>query len=331
MAWVLFTAPALSAESSALVELATVTSGAVNPTVSSFGTVEADPAHTVAISVPRDVVPATVTVRTGQQVRPGDPVASVVTAPGIISAFEQARTAVAFAERDLAHIRNLFSLRLATNSQVDAAVKALADAQAQLQAELRIGADRPAEIIRANTPGIVTAVNASPGQPLQANGVLASIVPRDRLVVILGFEPEDAVHIGAGAPVEFRSPQNPVLLFTGRVAAVDAATDPKTHLVNATTPVPAAVAFRLTVGMVLDGTVRLQARRGLVVPHQALMNDGAGPFVFTVANGIAHKRRITIALSTDAGALVSSGVAAGDRVVVSGNAGLADGTAVRER
>src|SRR5256714_5939492 len=186
--------PILQANASALVQLATVTSGSVSPDITTYGTVSADPDHVAALSMPRDVVVASISVRVGQTVRPGDVVATVLTAPSVTSAYQQARDAVVFAERDLAQNRRLFGLRLATNSQVAAAEKALADAHAQIDAQLRIGADRPSQKVIATDPGIVTAVSATPGQPVQANAVIASIAARDRLIVNVGLEPEDASH-----------------------------------------------------------------------------------------------------------------------------------------
>lgn len=321
----------LTAEPSALVRLATVTNGALSPSLSTYGTVAADPTHTVAISVPRDVIPATISIRVGQQVRPGDVVATVTTAPSVLSAWQQARDAVAFAEKDLTHTRYLFGLRLATNSQVAAAEKALADAQAQLQAQIRIGANRPAEMVRAVTPGVVMAVNAAPGQPLPANSVLASIVPRDHLVVNLGLEPEDAVRVRAGATATLSSPQNPAIMFTARVASVDAATDPKSRLVNAVATVPVVDTANLAVGMVLQASIELPPRNGVVLPHDALMNDGTGPFVYVVNKGVAHRRPVRIALSSGNETMVAQGLSPGEAVVVAGNSQLSDGTPIRTR
>lgn len=314
-----------------MVQLATVTNGAVSPAISTFGAIIADPAHTVAVSLLRDVIPESIPVRVGQLVRPGDVIATVTTAPTVRSAWQQAEDAVAFAERDLAHTQSLFGLRLATNTQVAAAEKALADAQAQLDAQIRIGADRPAEIVHSVTTGIVMAVNAAPGQPLQANAILASIVPRDHLLVQLGLQPEDAVRVRPGTTVALRSPQNPAIMFSARISSVDATTDPKSRLVNAVANVPAADAGRLALGMVLQASVELPARNGVVLPHDALMNDGTGSFVYVVSKGIAHRRPVRIAFSTGDEAMVAQGVSPGESVVIAGNSQLSDGTPVRTR
>src|SRR2546423_5942982 len=155
--------PILQANASALVQLATVTSGSVSPDITTYGTVSADPDHVAALSMPRDVVVASISVRVGQTVRPGDVVATVLTAPSVTSAYQQARDAVVFAERDLAQNRRLFGLRFVTNSQVAAAEKALADALAQLYAQLRIGADCTSQSLMWKAACLVTGVTSSNG------------------------------------------------------------------------------------------------------------------------------------------------------------------------
>lgn len=322
---------ASQASASALVQLATAASGSVSPDVTAYGTISADPDHVVALSLPRDVVVASVAMRVGQTVRPGQVVATVLTAPTAASAYQQARDAVAFAERDLAQTRRLFGLRLATNSQVAAAEKAFADSQTQLDAQLRIGANRPSQAVLATAAGIITDVKATPGQPLPANSVIASVATRDRLIVSVGLEPEDAVRVSPGTAIAFHSPQNESISFTGRISSVDRLTDQKTRLVNAVASVPPAATANLVVGMVLQGRLELPPRNGLVVPHSALMNDSSGPFVFVVKQGAAHRRPVQIALTTDKQALISKGLNPGEAVVIAGNAELTDGTAVRVR
>ena len=59
------------------------------------------------------------------------------------------------------------------------------------------------------------------------------------------------------------------------------------------------------------------------------MSDKHGTYVFVVENGVAHRRNVKIRLETADAALIAGKVSAGARVVVSGNAGVEDGTHVR--
>jgi hypothetical protein len=65
------------------------------------------------------------------------------------------------------------------------------------------------------------------------------------------------------------------------------------------------------------------------VPHSALTTGPHGPSVFVVANGVANRRDVEVAMETDQSALIANGIMAGEMVVVGGNAGLADNMHVR--
>jgi len=73
------------------------------------------------------------------------------------------------------------------------------------------------------------------------------------------------------------------------------------------------------------------APSGVVVPAAALRRDGGRDVVFVVAGDIAERRPITIGSQNENEAVITSGLAAGERVVVEGPAGLADGDLVSER
>jgi RND family efflux transporter MFP subunit len=73
------------------------------------------------------------------------------------------------------------------------------------------------------------------------------------------------------------------------------------------------------------------APSGVVVPAAALRRDGGRDVVFVVAGDIAERRPITIGSRNENEAVITSGLAAGERVVVEGPAELADGDLVSER
>ena len=316
-------------EPSALVQLATAEQGTLSPSVDAYGTVAADPAYVTAIALPRDGVITSVSVRVGQVVDVGQPVVAFDTAPSTVATYQQAQSAVTLAQQDLAHTQDLYKQQLATNSQVAAAQKTLADAEAQLRAQTQIGAERQSQVLQAPSAGIVTAINAGPGERLAANTVFASIAPRDRLILNLGLEPEDALQVQVGAEVSLRSPQSVRLSFTGKIRSVDALMDPKSRLVNAIATIPQSVAANLILGMVMEGVLKLPAKMGIIVPHSALMTGPHGTSVFVVANGVAQRRDVEVALESDQLALITKGITAGEAVVVGGNTGLFDGIHVR--
>jgi hypothetical protein len=79
----------------------------------------------------------------------------------------------------------------------------------------------------------------------------------------------------------------------------------------------------------MEGVVQLPAKTGIIVPHSALVTGPNGAAVFVVANAVAQRRDVDVAMETDQQALISKGIIAGEMVVVGGNAGLTDGIHVR--
>ncbi len=321
-------APA-NAASGALVRLAVAKLGTLQQVVVAYGAVAADPGGVTTVSMPRDGTISAVDVRAGQLVAQGDAIATIETAPAAAAQYAQAKSALNFAQQDLAHTRTLSSEQLATHSQLAAAEKAYSDAIAAFDQQRKIGANHASEVLRASAPGIVTSVGVSPGDRVLANAVVASIAARDRLVVNLGLEPEVAPSVGVGAPVRLFSPQNSMIDFPSRIASVSAMIDPQSRLVNVVVDVPKEMARRLVLGMTLEGRVDLPPRRGLVVPRSALMTDEQGTYVYIVRKGVAHRRNVAVSLEMDSGALLARGVSPNDQVVVAGNSGLDDGMTVR--
>lgn len=318
-----------SADPAALVKLATAQIRALRPQISAYGTVAPDANAISSVSLSRDVVVTTVFVRVGQRVKTGDPILAVATAAQASAAYQQANSAWQFAAKDLAHTRQLFAEQLATNSQLATAVKALDDAKAALAAQEKIGAGTPMQTLRAGAAGVVTAVDVSPGQRVTANTTMATIATRNRFVVDLGLDPSAATKITPGDAVELHAPQSPSEKIDASIASVNAMIDPKSRLVNAVAYGIDAGEGRLVLGTVLDADIFLPARRGIVVPHSALMGDANGSYVFVVAHGVARRREVRVAFDTSQNTLLAHGLRAGEQVVVAGNAELSDGMQVR--
>ena len=325
----LATPTAGNAASGALVQLAPVRQGTLAQQLKVFGTVSADPAGATAVTMPRDATIASVSVRPGQMVRPGDPIATIETAPAAVTQFAQAKSAFVLAQNDLAHTRSLYDEQLATKSTLAAAEKAYSDAKVAYDQEIRIGADKASEILQAKSAGVVTAVSVAPGDRPAAGADVAAIATRDRLVVNLGLEPDIAPSIPVGATVRLVSPQNGAIDFDAKIASVAAMIDPQSRLVNVVVAIPRPIAGHLILGTTLEAHIALAPRRGLIVPRGALLSDEQGTFVYVVSNGVAHRRDVSVALEQGSEALLASGVAAKQQVVSVGGPGVSDGGAVR--
>jgi multidrug efflux pump subunit AcrA (membrane-fusion protein) len=86
----------------------------------------------------------------------------------------------------------------------------------------------------------------------------------------------------------------------------------------------------LRVGETVYGRITVAARpNALTVPTEALVPEGDGFKVFVVdASGVAHARPVTVGGRTDRIAEITSGLAAGERVVTYGAYGVDDSAKV---
>ncbi len=318
------------AEPTGTVTTAVAAQGSLSPTAIAYGTVVSSPAHTRIIVMPHEGTIESVDVHDGDAVRSGQAIVTIAIAPAAAAQYAQARSALDFAQQDLARVERLFAEKLATNDQLGTARKALSDAQAQLDQLNKTGADRAQDTLRAPFDGVVTALSVNPGDRPQVGAALATLASQSDVIVQLGLEPEDAARLKPGAPVELIPPQDGVDKISGKLASVGSAIDGTSHLVKAVADIPAAESARATLGQTLVAHVALPARQGIVIPRGALLEDADGPYVFTVVNGKAHRQAIQIAVETDEQALIDKGLAAGARVIVTGNGALEDGVAVQE-
>ena len=100
-------------------------------------------------------------------------------------------------------------------------------------------------LIVAPVSGVITDITSTqPGDKVQANNTIATIVSRSNLTVELGLEPEDAAKLAPGAAVKLRNTFGGDEI-EGKLRSIGASVDPMTHLVKALCDVPAAMAAKI--------------------------------------------------------------------------------------
>ena len=131
----------------ASVTLAAVRAGPLSDIVTAPGTIQAAAGASLTVASPKAAVVSRVLVGPGQAVRAGQPLITLANAPAAELAYRQAADAVKFGEADVARVRQLAGEHLATNDQVSAAEKTLADSRAALAAQLAQGTGSPSQTI----------------------------------------------------------------------------------------------------------------------------------------------------------------------------------------
>lgn len=318
-------------EPSVLVKTAPVIEKTVAETLQAYGTLEPDPDQVLSLSLPHAGLINRVWVRLGQRVEAGDKLLEVVTAPDARMQYLQAQSAVDFARRELSREQRLLEDQLATKAQVDTAQKNLNDAIATLQALKKRGQDVAQETLRAPMKGIITRLDVSQGQRVQADTAAMLIAAEKKLIARLGVEPGDLAEVQTGAPVTVTPLFVPDAKIESSIREIHAMIDPVTQLVEVLAAIPEHQAGRMLLGSRVRASIRLDSHTSLIVPRSAILTEGNNNYyLFTVVENRARRVPVQPGQELDDMVAVTGALQPGDNIVVVGNYELTDGMAVRE-
>lgn len=328
LAPLLGTARAAESTVSALVQTAPLERGELLRTLRAYGVVQVAGSATLALTFPRPLRVLSVDVHVGQAVRKGQTLATLRQDAGSALAYTQAQTAVRFAQRELDRVTALQAQQLATQTQVDAARKALADAKAQLQALQQQGANQAETRVTAPFDGIVLAVGAAPGDLLAVGSPLLQLGRAGSLQALAGVPPEDAACLQPGQPVRLTAIFDPAQHWTGSIRSIGAAINPKTQRLDVVIALPAQARLP-AVGTHVQADMVLGRWRGWVVPRDAVLQDERGAYVFQDDHGRARRVPVTIAIESGLQTGITGALDPALPLVVAGNYELRDGMALR--
>ena len=313
----------------ALVSTAALQRGVLQQDLDSVGTVRTASGGTLSVDFARAVRVRRVLVRAGQSVRQGQPLLEVDNTAAGDAAYAQAREALRFAKAELHRQLQLRQQQLATQSQVDAARRGLADAQATLAAQQAQGLGRAHEIVSAPFDGVVQSVQASAGMQVAPGAIALSLAPRAGLQAVVGVDPRDAAELRPGTTARLRSVFDPTQSVTATVLDVAGRVDPASGRVEVRLALGATPRWLLP-GLAVQASLPLHAWTGWLVPRQAVLRNADGQaYVFQDDHG--HARRVTVKVQGDEGerSAISGALQPALPLVVLGNYELKDGMALR--
>lgn len=280
-------------------------------------------------------------VETGSAVRKGDVVATLDATTSEL-ALQTARANLSTAEAQYANaaaaearLRALNQSDVVTLANLEQAEQQTSSAQAAL-VQARAGVSQAEEqvsyaTLTAPIDGIVTAVGAEPGSVVGAGQTIVTLAdPTSRDVVI--DLPESIVgEIGTGTTFAIAPQLSPEVRVTGKVREIAPQADPVTRTWRV------KIAIDEEVGEFWLGTTAtaaLEASRGdrLTIPATAIRTEGEQSFVFVLDEAAAavRKRQVELAAPAAGGTVaVTSGLGAGEVVVIAGVNGLSDGQQVK--
>lgn len=274
----------------------------------------------------------------GARVTQGQALASVIPptpAPSDRAALDlakaEAEAALEYARRDRLRASRLVEAGAAPRKRMEEAATAETIAEARLRAaEERIRqfessraaegeAGSPAFAIRAPISGTITEVHASPGANLKGGEALFHIVDTERVYVSAIVPEAEFPRVRELSGAEILVPGAPRPRPAGRLISIGKVVDASTRtfpVVYEFANADNSIAINQTVTMRLFFA---GARRSVLAPEEALVDDGGRPVVFVQRAGESFVRRpVEVGWRQSGMAEITAGLEAGERIVTKG-------------
>jgi cobalt-zinc-cadmium efflux system membrane fusion protein len=281
----------------------------------------------------------------GDRVRKGAPLVTLEApdAGGAVADARKAQADLTAAERELQRQKELYEAHASARKDLDAAQAARDRAAAELarareRARLfqRGGGSGPVQQLTLRSPleGEVIARNLTPGMEVagQASGgsspELFTVGDVDRVWLLADAFEIDLPKIKPGAPVSVHVVAWPDRVFAGKVDWISKALDPASRSIHIRAVLDNG-GRELLPEMIASVAIQTQARTALAVPREALLRLGEQTVVLvqtgTTENGLFRfeERRVRVEADDVDPVVILSGVARGERIVVSGGLLLA--------
>lgn len=182
-------------------------------------------------------------------------------------------------------------------------------------------------IIRAPFSGVVARVAVEVGEAATAGGPVARLVQLDPVLVTLSVPDRDVVALNEGETVEVRTNAR-AGVFEGVIKRIGTAADLETRAFTAEIEVENADR-ELLPGMIASVNVAKNVSEdAVVIPQDWLVTKRDGVGVFLVENDVAHWQPVEPGQVVRNQVVIREGISVGDRLVITGHRGLADGDAL---
>jgi RND family efflux transporter MFP subunit len=249
-----------------------------------------------------------------------------------------AQNAADQASRELARAQRLLKEGAVAERDAENATRANLAAQAQLDdAKARLAsAEENLNRTKVTAPfaGVVAERTVSAGDVVQPGGQLFTVIDPSSMRLEAAVPAEQLGLVKLGAPVRFSVTGYAGQRFTGRITRVNPTADPVTRQVRVYATIPNEArrgSAPLVGGLFAEGRIASASRAGLVVPAAAVDQRGLAPTVVRLKAGKVESVSVQLGLHDKAAETyeVTSGLAAGDTLLVGAAQGISAGTAVK--
>lgn len=311
-----------TAEQVARVKTVALRKGTINSTILVHGDVIPAPGAEATISVPFESRIHRVMVSQGQEVSQGDPLLELGPSPDTRMRFKQAQETYETAAEALKNMERKFQLRLATNDQLLQARQTLEQAKLTVSSMKKQGIDGQVKL-RARVEGLVIKVSVDEGAIAPAGASLLQLVPRNRLEMRLGVEPDDVNQVHEEMSVSLSPALEKATVLSGRIRKISRSVNPSTRLVDIFVSVSSPSSFLL--GQYISGRIVVGSIEGIVAPRDAVLLEEGKYFLFLATNGRAVKKDVKLlAENREEVVIAGEGLKPGDEIVSRGNFELKD-------
>ncbi len=295
------------------VELAQVLEQALEDRIIALGTAQSNASIIITSTVPESI--ARLNFTDGQRVQKGDVIVTLTQQE------EQAQLAAARARlkesgRELKRAGTLVSKNALAQRDLDQRRTTRDVTEQEIkEIEARIE-DRT---LRAPFAGKLGVARLSTGALVEPGDIITTLDAIDRIKLDFTVPSMRFSALASGVPVIATSDAVPGRIFKGEIATVDTRIDPVTRavLVRAILPNPDEA---LRPGMLMRVTLLENRRKGLIIPEEAVLQQQDAHYVYYVGPDVkkVEKRKIEIGLRKPGLVEVTSGLAAGDTVIIRG-------------
>ncbi len=319
------------------VETAPVVRGNVEVVVEAVGTLQ--PNQRVEIRARNEGVVAAVLVEDGQAVEVGTPLVQLDTTKLAAetrlqeATLSAARARSVNAQSAFKRARDLLGRGFIpqqehddARARADEAAAAVQEAEAALAVAQKLLQDAD---IQAPIAGITSAALVDVGDYLRNGDHVLTIVDADPVEVEFSIPEEHLARVAVGLPAAVHVPSYPDDRFDGTITYLAPEVSPETHAMHlkATIPNPEG---RLRPGQFATVRAIMAVHEAAtLVPEEAIVSEGAATCVYVVESGRAVRREVGLGVRQRHQVEVTSGLAGGETVVVSGQIRLRDGMAVQ--
>jgi membrane fusion protein, multidrug efflux system len=236
--------------------------------------------------------------------------------------FNATRAAFETANANHARVLELYGEQLAPRSLLDSAVAELEQSRSAMHmADLQL--ERC--LIKAGMHGIINRMLVEPGQFVAVGDPVAEILQLTPIKVIVGIPESDIHAVRQVDTFEIRIDALGGKIFTGTKHHFSRSADPMAKLYDLEIRIDNPEGEILADMFARVDIVKRSSPLALTLPLYGIISTGGRHTVFVDAGGFAEKREVTLGIQEGWRIEITSGLTAGDRVVVVGQRDLVQG------